>query len=161
MANNVSIAKAKKGDTVMLCMFTGCKTGPKEVVACDKSTVTVVTWHGEVTFDRKTGKQIEPMPKNERYASFITVDDGTFVHPSKKKDKKKTKATKKKVAKKQSKPEVDEEVDEEEETPKKTKKTSSKAKKQPDPEPMEEPDEDDDEEEEDDDFDDDDFEEVE
>ena len=85
MANNIPITKVKKGDTVLLCLFTGCKAGVKEVIACDKSTVILRTNLGEVTFDRKTGKQIEPMPKNPRYASFITVDDGSYVPPQRKK----------------------------------------------------------------------------
>lgn len=153
MANNVSIAKAKKGDTVLLCMFTGCKTGIKEIIACDKNTVTLNTRIGEAVFDRKTGKQIEPMPKNERYASYIVPDDGTFVPPQRKKKAKPAK----KAAKAKTEPEEVEEDEDEEETPapKKTKKAApaKKSKKKPEPEPEED--------DEDDDFDDDDFEEVE
>lgn len=150
MANNVPIAKAKKGDTVLLCMFTGCKTGIKKIVACDKNTVTLEAGRsGELTFDRKTGKQIEPMPKKERYASFIVPDDGTFVPASRKKKTKPEKKTTKKA-----KPEEAEEK-KEEPAPKKEKKAAApkKSKPIPKPEPVDE--------DEDDDWDDDDFEEVE
>ena len=166
MANNVSIAKAKKGDTVMLCMFTGMRVGPKEIVSCDKETVTINRNHkGEVTFDRKTGKQISPMPKAEKFASYITEDDGTYVHPTKKKAKAKTKKASTKRAKAvEEEDEVEEEAPksrkkraktEEEEAPAPKKATKKKAaKRKPEPEPEEDEDEDDD-------FDDDDFEEVE
>lgn len=146
MANNVSIAKAKKGDTVLLCLFTGCKSGVKEIIACNKNTVTLRTNLGEVIFDRKTGKQLEPLPKNPRFASFITVDDGSYVPPQR---KKKAAPTKKKASRAKTEPE--EEVEETPE-PKKAKKPAAKkspAKKQPEPEEDEE------------DWDDDDFEEVE
>lgn len=168
MANNVSIAKAKKGDTVMLCMFTGMRVGPKEIVSCDKETVTINRNHkGEVTFDRKTGKQISPMPKAEKFASFITEDDGTFVHPTHRNKKTKTKKASTKRAKAvEEEDEVEEEAPkprkkkakaEEEEAPAPKKTTNKKAaKKKPEPEPEPEEDEDEDE-----DFDDDDFEEVE
>lgn len=154
MANNVEIMKAKKGDTVLLCMFTGCKTGIKEIIACDKSTITLNTRRGEMVFDRKTGKQIEPMPKNERFASYVVVDDGTFVPAARK--KKKAKPEKKASKKSKPEPEVkDEEEQEEKPTPKKekkaTKKTTKKSKPVEDPTPAQEPD----------DFEDDDFEEVE
>lgn len=157
MANNVSIAKAKKGDTVILCAFTGMKIGVKEVVAANKTTVTIATDKGEAVFDRKTAKQIDPEPKAPRFANSIIPDDGSFVAPQRKK-----KAPAKKVAKKaKPEPEVEEEDEEEEETPapkKATKKPAAKKKAAPKPAPEPEEDEDDDEDE---DWDDDDFEEVE
>ena len=127
----------KKGDTVLLHAFTGMKLGPKEVISADKTTITISTNKGELTFSRKTGKQVDPEPKEPRYASFITEDDGSFVPPSHKR---------KPAAKAKKKPEPEEEFDEEEfeeeepeEEPKK-KSTSKKstAKKKPEPEPEEE-----------------------
>ena len=127
----------KKGDTVLLHAFTGMKLGPKEVISADKATITISTNKGELTFSRKTGKQVDPEPKEPRYASFITEDDGSFVPPSRKR---------KPAAKAKKKPEPEEEFDEEEfeeeepeEEPKK-KSTSKKstAKKKPEPEPEEE-----------------------
>lgn len=154
MSNNVAIAKVKKGDTVIMQAFTGMKLGVKEVVAADKTTVTVATNNGEVVFNRKTGKQIEPEPKAERFASSIIPDDGSYVAPQRKKKSKPAKASTKKAAETEA--DEDEEDEDEKPAPKKTKKSApaKKSKKQPEPEP-EEDDEDDDE------WDDDDFEEVE
>ena len=156
MANNVAIAKVKKGDTVILCAFTGMKIGVKTVVAADKTTVTIGTDKGEIVFNRKTAKQIEPEPKAERFANSIIPDDGSYKAPVRKKKEKPAKAVKKAKAE----PEVDDEEEEEEvPAPKKTtkKKPAPKkpAKKQPEPEEDEDDFEDDDDE-----FDDDDFEEV-
>lgn len=159
-----TIAKVKKGDTVMLCMFTGMRVGPKEVVACDKDTVTISrNKKGNVTFSRKTGKQLKPMPKNERFASYIEEDDGTYVHPTQKKKKPAKKSTTKKATKK-AKPEPEgeeedaEEKDEQPASKKATKKPATKKKAAPKPAPEPEDDDDDDKDE---DWDDDDFEEVE
>lgn len=156
MANNVSIAKVKKGDTVILCAFTGMKIGVKSVTAADKSTVTIGTDKGEIVFDRKTAKQIEPEPKAARFANSIIPDDGSYTPPArKKKDKPAKKATKK--AKAAEEPEVEEEEVEETPAPKKATKKKPAAKKpvkKPEPDPVEDDDDDDD-------FDDDDFEEVE
>lgn len=157
MANNVSIAKAKKGDTVILCAFTGMKIGVKEVVAANKSTVTIGTDKGEAVFDRKTAKQIDPEPKAPRFANSIIPDDGSYVPPQR---KKKAKPAKKAAKKAKPEPEVEEDDEEdEEETPapkKATKKAPAKKKAVKQPEPEEDADEDEDEE-----WDDDDFEEVE
>lgn len=85
-----TLAKVKKGETVMLCVFTGMKIGPKEVVASTKNTITIHhNSKGNMTFDRKTGKLIKPMPDNPKFASFITDDDGTFVRPTRKGSKNK------------------------------------------------------------------------
>ena len=125
----------KKGDMVLLHAFTGMKLGPKEVIAADKTTITIDTERrGEITFSRKTGKQIDPEPKEPRYASFITEDDGSFVPPNRKK--------KKPAAKPKKKPEDDEDFDEEdfeeeepEEKPKKKPaKSKSTSKKKPESE---------------------------
>lgn len=134
----------KKGDMVLLHAFTGMKLGPKEVIAADKTTITIDTERrGEITFSRKTGKQIDPEPKEPRYASFITEDDGSFVPPSHKK---------KPAAKAKKKPEPEEEFDEEEfeeEEPedkpkKKPAKSKSTSKKKPEPEPEDNENEDED-----------------
>lgn len=151
MANNVSIAKVKKGNTVILCAFTGMKIGVKDVTAADKNTVTIATDKGELVFDRKTAKQIEPEPKAARFANFIIEDDGSYVPPVR---KKKEKPAKKAKSASEEAEEAAEEV-EEAPAPKKAKKTTPKKSPKKQPEPVEDDDD------EDDDFDDDDFEEVE
>ncbi len=88
----------KKGDTVILHLFTGLATGVKEVVKCDKKTITIETNKGEAVFDRKTGFQLEPEAKSEKYRNYITEDDGTFKEY--RKPKKKSKKTKDEPAKK-------------------------------------------------------------
>lgn len=144
----MSLANLKKGDTVILHMFTGIAVGVKEVLAADKTTVTLETRIGKAKFSKKTGKQIEPQAKSERFANYITEDDGSYQPAEKSTSKKKSKkAEDKKPAKKvKAKPEPEddeeEEEDEVEEAPKpakKTKKTASKApakkttKKKPEP----------------------------
>lgn len=149
----------KKGDTVILRMFTGVAVAVKEVIAADAKTVTLETAKGKAKFSKKTGVQVEPAAKSERFANYITEDDGSFEKEQKEKAKKmaKKKAEKAKT-KKAEEPEVEDEdlEDEEEEleeepAPKKAKKAPAKpAKKAKKPEP-----EDDDE-----DFDEDEYEEV-
>lgn len=130
----------KKGDKVILHMFTGCPTAVKEIIAADKTTVTIETAKGEMTFNRKTGKQVEPEPSAERYANFITEDDGSFVPPQEK--AKKAKKTKAKAPKTSTAEEEDEA--EEEEAPKKAKKPSKKpVRKKPEPEPVDDEDDED------------------
>lgn len=119
----------KKGDTVILCGFTGIKLGVFEVTAATKKTITLNRKKGgELIFDRKTGKQINVEEGKEKYANFIIEDDGSFVPPTRSGAKKK--ATKK-PAKKQPEPvEEDEDEadeDEEEEEPKPVKKGAKKA----------------------------------
>lgn len=147
-----NLASLKKGDTVILHMFTGIAVGVKEVIAADKNTVTLETRIGEAKFSRKTGKQVEPKAKKERFANYITEDDGSYeptgimAERSKKKSKK---AADKKVKKSKSKPVEDEDEDEDEEeeepTPKKTSKKSApkKSSKKRDPEPEEDEEDDD------------------
>lgn len=158
----MSLANLKKGDTVILHMFTGIAVGVKEVLAADKTTVTLETRVGKAKFSKKTGKQVEPKAKSERFANYITEDDGSYQPAEKSAPKKKSKKDEvKKPAKKvKAKPEPEddeeEEEDEVEEAPKpakKTKKTASKApakkpKKKPEPEEDEDFDEDEYEEEE-------------
>lgn len=160
----MSLANLKKGDTVILHMFTGIAVGVKEVLAADKTTVTLETRIGKAKFSRKTGKQVEPKAKNERFANYITEDDGSYVPSgaqakSKKKSKKveDKKPTKKTKAKPEPEDDEEEEEDEVEEAPKPTKKTKNApskapakktAKKKPEPDEDEDFDEDEYEEEE-------------
>lgn len=120
----MSLANIKKGDTVILHMFTGIAVGVKEVVAADKATITVETAKGKTKFSRKTSKQIEPEVSNERYANYLTEDDGSFVprNPNKKAVKPKTKV--------KTKVEDEEEEDDEEEV-KPVKKSKTKAAEKP------------------------------
>ena len=127
-----TLAKVKKGETVMLCVFTGMKIGPKEVTTCDKSTITIHhKKKGDMTFSRKTGKLIKPLPENPKFSSFIVEDDGTFVRPTRKGSKNKVKEevkeepVKKTKKTKKTKPEP-EEVEEDKTPVKKTKKTAKK-----------------------------------
>ena len=154
----MSLANLKKGDTVILHMFTGIAVGVKEVLAADKNTVTLETRIGKAKFSRKTGKQVEPKAKQERFANYITEDDGSY-EPSgaqAKASKKKSKKTEDKKSKTKAKAKAaeveedeDEVEDEEEEAPaKKTKpkKTAKKPAKKSKPVEDEADEEDDDEE---------------
>lgn len=121
----MSTTSLKKGDTVILHMFTGIAVGLKTILAADKTTVTIETGKGMTIFSKKTGKQIEPEAKSERFANYITEDDGSYVPTKKSAPAKKT--TKKVAKKEKSEPEEDfEEEDyeeaEEEEAPKPKKK---------------------------------------
>lgn len=145
----VDLSNVKKGDKVILYLFTGLACSVKEVLKADKNTITIETNRGPSVFSRKTGKMIEPEVKSERFASYITPDDGSFVPNSKKSSKKKAKkAEDKKVKKGKSKPVDDEDEDDDEDEPevkpkaKKSKvKAKPKAKKKPDPDEDEEIDE--------------------
>lgn len=150
----MSLATLKKGDTVILHMFTGIAVGVKEVLAADKNTVTLETRIGKAKFSRKTGKQVEPKAKQDRFANYITEDDGSY-EPSgaqaktSKKKSKKTEDKKTKAKAKAAEVEKDEdEEDEEEEPPRPAKKSKGKKKpaKKPQPKPDEDEEEDDDEE---------------
>lgn len=150
----MSLATLKKGDTVILHMFTGIAVGVKEVLAADKNTVTLETRIGKAKFSRKTGKQVEPKAKQDRFANYITEDDGSY-EPSgaqAKTSKKKSKKTENKKSKTKAKAteveEDEDEEDEEEEPPRPAKKSKGKKKpaKKPQPKPEEDEEEDDDEE---------------
>ena len=154
----MSLAKIKKGNTVIMCGFTGMKLGVYPVVKADAKIITIKKADGsEVEFDRKSGKQLNP--KNPAYANIIIEDDGSYVNPRdirkatkakqekaemRKKAAEAAKAKKKKV--KEDEEEELEEDDEEEEAskkkPAKSKKPSKKKVKEPEPE---EDDDDDDE----------------
>lgn len=150
----MSLANLKKGDTVILHMFTGIAVGVKEVLSADKNTVTLETRIGKAKFSLKTGKQVEPKAKQDRFANYITEDDGSY-EPSgaqaktSKKKSKKTEDKKSKTKAKAAEVEDDEdEEDEEEEPPRPAKKSKGKKKpaKKPQPKPEEDEEEDDDEE---------------
>lgn len=156
----MSLANLKKGDTVILHMFTGIAVGVKEVLAADKNTVTLETRIGKAKFSRKTGKQVEPKAKQDRFANYITEDDGSY-KPSggQAKSKKKAKKVEDKKAKVKAKAKAEEveddedDEDEEDEPPRpakksKAKKASKKPVKKAKPEPEEDEDEDEDDDEE-------------
>lgn len=143
----MSLATLKKGDTVILHMFTGIAVGVKEVLAADKATVTLETRIGTAKFSKKTGKQVSPAAKAPRFANFITEDDGSFV-PTNGKKPEKSAAKKTKAKTKPTAEPADEETEtEEDEAPvKPSKKTTAKkpvakkAKKPAKPAPVEEDD---------------------
>lgn len=117
----------KKGDTVILCGFTGIKLGVFEVTAATKKTLTLTKANGdELIFDRKTGKQINVEEGKEKYANRIIEDDGSYVAPTRSGAKKKAA---KKPAKKQPEPveEDEDEADEDEEEEEPVKKPAKKA----------------------------------
>lgn len=134
----MSLATVKKGDTVILCMFTGVQVAVKEVTAATKTSISVETWHGEVKFSRKTGKQILPEPKNQRFANFIIEDDGSFVPLSERRAKAKAKREKEAAAgtKKPAKLTEEEKIAPEKPS-RKVKKVTKKAVKKAAPEPEE------------------------
>lgn len=134
----VDLTGIKKGNTVILCGFTGMKLGVYKVTSADKKTITIEKKDGtEVSFDRKTGKQLDVEEGKEKYANFIIEDDGSYVAPTrKKKDKPSTKKKAKAKEVEDDEDEVgdedtdDEDDEEEEEKPKKkAKKTAKPAKK--------------------------------
>ena len=134
----VDLSNVKKGDKVILYLFTGLACSVKEVLKADKNTITIETNRGLSVFSRKTGKMIEPEVKSERFASYITPDDGSFVPNSEKSSKKKAKkANDKKVKKGKSKPVDDQDEDDDEDEP----EAKPKAKKKPYPDEDEEIDE--------------------
>lgn len=114
----------KKGDSVILCGFTGMKLGVYEVTAATKSAITIQKADGtELVFSRKTGKQTNVAEGKERYANSIIEDDGSYENPLEKARKSKKKAKKaaeesekpaRKSTKKASKKKAVEEPDEDE-----------------------------------------------
>lgn len=92
----------KKGDTVIMCGFTGIKLGVFEVAKASEKSITVMKKDGTpLVFSRKTGKQTNTEEGKERYANSIIEDDGSYVAPQRgTKKKAEKKATKKKASKK-------------------------------------------------------------
>ena len=69
MANLKSI---KKGDKVILRMFTGAYVEAKEVEKADAKSLSFTNKKGiEMKFDKATGKQISPEPKKPVYANYV------------------------------------------------------------------------------------------
>ena len=123
----------KKGDTVILHMFTGIPVGVKQVIKADKKTFTIVTGKGDTVFDKKTGYQLEPECKSDKYRNYCTEDDGSFEDYRKGKATKPAKKTAKKTNTKKAKVEDEDddedEDEEEEERPAKKKSSKKPAKK--------------------------------
>ena len=72
MANLKNI---KKGDKVIMRLFTGAYSGVKEVEKADKDFIYFTTGKGMSKFSRKTGKMVDPAPKTEAYANYIEEYD--------------------------------------------------------------------------------------
>ena len=117
----------KKGDTVILHMFTGIPVGVKQVIKADKKTFTIVTGKGDTVFDKKTGYQLEPECKSDKYRNYCTEDDGSFEEYRQGRAAKPKKSSKKVNSKKAKVEEEDEE--DEEERPAKKKSSKKPAKK--------------------------------
>lgn len=98
----MSLKNIKKGDTVIMCGFTGIKLGVFEVAKASEKSITVMKKDGTpLVFSRKTGKQTNTEEGKERYANSIIEDDGSYVAPQRgTKKKTEKKATKKKASKK-------------------------------------------------------------
>jgi len=139
-----NITEMKKGNTAIVCGFTGIKLGVFVVEAATDKSITIMKKDGnKMIFSKKTGKQTNVEEGKEKYANKITIDDGSYVAPVRKaKAEVETKAPAKK-AKKKPVVDVDYEDDDEEEEeipePKKAKKLKKTAKK---PEVIEDDDED-------------------
>lgn len=109
----------KKGDKVHLYAFTGMYLGEYEITASNKTTVSITKANGDVvSFDRKTGKQLDVA--NERYANSISDEKRPGTKDAKTKKKGEAPASKKakkpaKAAAKKSKPEPEEEEEDEDE----------------------------------------------
>ena len=156
MANLKNI---KKGDKVIMRLFTGAFSGVKEVEKADKDFIYFTTGKGMSKFSRKTGKMVEPAPKTEAYANYIEEYDADVeAEEVAKKEKARKERAKKlakekaaaKLAKKSKKPEPeeiedeDEEEEEEYEAPAPKKKVAKKAVKKVSKKSVEEDEEDED-----------------
>lgn len=120
----MSIAKAKKGEVVVLLGFTGIRLADMTIASATKTEITIVKSDGkELVFDRKTGIQTNVAEGKEKYANkIVSVEDA----PEKK--AKKAPAKKKKApAKKEPVVEVEEEDEDEEPAPVKKKTAKKKA----------------------------------
>lgn len=110
----------KKGDKVIMRLFTGAFSGVKEVEKVDKTGIYFTTGKGLSKFSIKTGKMVDPAPKNERFANYIEEYDEKVAKAEEKKKAGKGKAKaakeeepapkpkKKKVAKRKSQEDVEE-----------------------------------------------------
>lgn len=110
MANLKSI---KKGDKVMLRMFTGAFVEAKVVEMADAKKIGFTNKNGvKMIFDKETGKQITPEPKKPQFANYLEEYDADVEaeelakkknKPAKKKEEKPTSEKPEKPAKKSSK----------------------------------------------------------
>lgn len=82
----------KQGDKVILHMFTGVAISLKEIVMETSGSYILKDASGnDLVFDKKSLKQVKPAPKKERFANYITEDDGSYVPKSKPEKKPKPK----------------------------------------------------------------------
>lgn len=71
-----SLKKIKKGDKVILHLFTGAYVGTRTVEMADETKIGFTNKDGKkMIFDKATGKQKKPEPRKDQYASFITPYD--------------------------------------------------------------------------------------
>ena len=95
MANLKNI---KKGDKVMLRMFTGAFVEAKVVEMADAKKIGFTNKNGvKMVFDKETGKQITPEPKKPQFANYLEEYDADV--EATELAKKKNKPTKKAAAK--------------------------------------------------------------
>lgn len=112
----------KKGDKVIMRLFTGAFSGVKEVEKADKEFIYFTTGKGMSKFSKKTGKMVDPAPKSEKFANYIEEYDEDVANEelTKKENARKATAEKKaaekkaakKVVKKVAKKKDDEEFEE-------------------------------------------------
>lgn len=78
----------KKGDKVLLRMFTGAFVETKVVEMADAKKIGFTNKSGvKMVFDKKTGKQVSPEPKAEKFANYIDpYDEGVEAEELKKKE---------------------------------------------------------------------------
>jgi len=124
----MALKDVKKGDKVIMRLFTGAFSGVKEVEKVDKTGIYITTRKGLSKFSVKTGKMVEPAPKSEKYANTIEEYDEEVAaaEMAKKSSKKKPEP----APKKKKDEEIEEiEDDAEEEAPKKPAKKVKKVVK--------------------------------
>lgn len=89
MANLKSL---KKGDKVILRVFTGAYCGTRTIEMADDKRIGFTSMTGnKMVFSKETGKQIIPKPKKEQYASYL--DDWSKAVELAERAKKKPKVT--------------------------------------------------------------------
>lgn len=66
----------KKGDKIILRMFTGAFVGAKTVAMADDTKIGIISSGGvKMIFSKATGKQLKPQPKNEKFANYVEAYD--------------------------------------------------------------------------------------
>ena len=112
MAN---LKNLKKGDKVILRLFTGAFVEAKVIEMADTKKIGFTNKKGvKMVFDKATGKQIMPAPKKPQFASYIDdYDEKVEKAEAAKKVRKATDkpVTKKKASKKKSEEEEEEVLD--------------------------------------------------